>query len=178
MTASNYRNYAFRTPDAILTTAEVAALRITPVHRSEALVVFSVITAVFLAEAAWLAFVVGFMPGDALSRTYSALVAVRSADPHLAAIGFVWPPLPVLLQIPLVLLPRLTHYGLSGGVVSAIVAGLTAVALCPLLARAGLSRWQRWLAIALFFANPLIAFYAGTGMSEMPFLCGFVFGVY
>ena len=90
--------------------------------------------------------------------------------PALAAIGFIWPPLPTLLQIPLLIAPRLAFYGASGNLVTAFFAGLTAVVLNLILARAGVPRALRMIALILFFLNPLIAFYAVNGMSEMPFI--------
>ena len=136
----------------------------------ESAIVFGVTTVVAIATALWYAFIVRDAVGDALSRTYAALVAVHAADPHLAAIGFIWPPLPTLLQIPLLIAPRLAFYGASGNLVTALFAGLTAVVVNLILVRGGLPRAFRMIALILFFLNPLIAFYAVNGMSEMPFV--------
>src|SRR5690349_4617983 len=38
---------------------------------------------------------------DSLSRTANAFYVLFSRDPHLAAVGFVWNPLPSLIQLPL-----------------------------------------------------------------------------
>jgi hypothetical protein len=148
------------------------------VGRAELYAVFGTVAAAATLVAAWLSFVVQDVLGDALSRTYAALVAVHAAEPHLAAIGFIWPPLPTILQIPLLMSPHLAFYGFSGGVVCALFAGLTAVVLDLLLARAGLGRTFRFVGIALFFLNPLIAFYSANGMSELPFLYCFVQAIY
>lgn len=148
------------------------------VTRREGLTVYAIVGSLALAEAVWLAFVVRIALGDALSRSEAALEATRSAHPHLAAIGFIWPPLPVLLQLPLMLIPLFRSYGFGGGVVSALFAGPTAVVACLILARAGLRSWQRWLALALFLANPLLAFYFANGMSEAPFIFAFLLTVY
>jgi hypothetical protein len=148
------------------------------VSRQSVVAVGMVFTLVSVVVAAWLSFGVRIAMGDALARSYSAMAAVQSAQPHLGAIGFIWPPLPTLLQLPLVLIPGATFYGFSGGIVSAVFAGATAVGLYLLLERAGVRPLLRWAAIGLFFLNPFILLYAGVGMSEMPFLCTYVFAVY
>ena len=62
--------------------------------------------------------------GDAAARVAQAWYVIASRDPHLAAIGFVWNPLPSLLEIPLVALrglwPALTQYMFAGTIVSAV----------------------------------------------------------
>lgn len=46
-------------------------------------------------------FVLRIGNSDALSRTANAYYVLYSRDPHLAAIGFIWPQLPSILQLPL-----------------------------------------------------------------------------
>jgi len=123
--------------------------------------------------AAWLSFVVGLIPGDALSRTYSAMMVLHSRFPHLAALGFIWPPLPALAQLPLVIHLKPTYYGFSGGIVTALAAGALLAALNGVLRWAGLRIAWRLLLLALLALNPMWLYYAGNGMSEMPFLLFF-----
>src|SRR5471032_1914131 len=40
-----------------------------------------------------------YLWGDAESRATSGLIALYAAHPHLAAIGFVWMPLPTFLEL-------------------------------------------------------------------------------
>ena len=126
-----------------------------------------------IALAAWLSFVVGLAPGDALSRTYSAMMVIHSRFPHLAALGFIWPPLPALAQLPFMLLPQFTYYGFSGGIVTALAAGALLATLNGVLRWARLRIAWRLLLLALFALNPMWFYYAGNGMSEMPFLLFF-----
>ncbi len=141
------------------------------VSRAECYQVFGATFAFCTAVAAWFAFVVQDVISDALSRTLAAVTVVHSAYPKLASLGFIWPPLPSFLQVPLVRIPALAFYGFSGGIVCALFAGGTAVVFDLIFARAGLTRPVRFAALALLFVfNPFMLFYAVNGMSEMPFL--------
>ena len=57
---------------------------------------------------------------DAMARTRSAWQVFFSYEPKLAYIGFIWAPLPTILQLPLVLIPWLRYKGLSSNVVTAL----------------------------------------------------------
>lgn len=148
------------------------------VSRRELLWTFMMVAALGAIFAFWLSFMIEDAIGDAMSRTYAALLVTHAHDPHLAAIGFIWPPLPTMVQIPLLLVTHFAFYGFSGGLMCALFAGLTAVVLNLILARAGIEGSLRWCALALFFLNPFILFYSANGMSEMPFVFAFVFAVY
>ncbi|KPV57748.1 hypothetical protein QJ48_20315, partial [Paenibacillus sp. A3] len=82
--------------------------------------------------------VIGYVHSDAMSRVANAFYVLYSRDPHLAAIGFVWNPLPSLVELLFLLpyhwLPELASSALAGVLMSSVFAGMTAV----LLARAGI----------------------------------------
>ena len=112
--------------------------------------------------------------GDAWSRVGNAYYVLFSRDPHLAAVGFVWNPLPSLLMLPLLpfgfLFPPLIHEGLAANILSAaFMAGAVVQVLgtakdfsLPTPARIG---------VALLFAlHPLIVHYGANGMSEAAFV--------
>src|SRR5688500_4870609 len=82
------------------------------------------------------------LPGDALARTYLAWRVLLGEEKKLANIGFVWTPLPSILQLPLVLLPPLRFHALSGNLITA-VAGAGNVVVLHALAR----QWG-WSSIA------------------------------
>ena len=63
-------------------------------------VLFVVALAYFTAIAAVLTFHYGSIMGDAESRVADAWYVFFTRDPHLAAIGFVWNPLPSILVMP------------------------------------------------------------------------------
>lgn len=110
--------------------------------------------------------------GDAVSRTASAFWVLFSRDPHLGAIGFVWLPLPSLLQLPLVGILHLLHADviLAGNLMSAAGGAATLVILNVAMRRANLHATLRWLLLALYGLNPMIMLYSANGMSEAPFI--------
>jgi hypothetical protein len=115
---------------------------------------------------AWVALVRwGLIPADAAARTLLAAEVFFSRDPKLSNLGFVWLPLPALLQLPLVLIPGLWPTGLAGATVSAL-AGAVAGALINDIARAlGWSR-SRWLLVAAFALNPAVVYVSASGLTE------------
>lgn len=150
-----------------------------PVQKQELAAVFGVVFGVCVLVAAWYMLTVESVIGDALSRSLAAVTAARSTYPKLASLGFIWPPLPGLLQIPLVHIPGLSTYGFSGGIVTALFAGGTAAAFDLIFARAGVRRAARLVAIALLMVvNPFMLFYGSNGMSEMPLVFFVVFSTY
>lgn len=112
-------------------------------------------------------FHLGIFVTDAMARTRSAWQVFFSAEPKLTNVGFVWSPLPTILQLPLVLLPPLRVNGLSGNLVTALMGAGTTVLLNALARREGWPRAARYLLVAAFALNPMIFFYSANGMSEM-----------
>jgi hypothetical protein len=108
--------------------------------------------------------------GDALARVANANAAVFSRDPHLAAVGFVWSPLPTMVLLPLLLLrglwPSLATQGFAANLVSAAFMAASVVQLRGLLADAGVRRGLRLGVSFAFAAHPIIAYYGANGMSE------------
>ena len=110
--------------------------------------------------------------GDAVSRTAQAFAVLFARDPHLAAIGFAWNPLPILVQVPVVAVLRVLHLDVvvAGNLLSASCGAATLVVLNVTMRRAGLPGRLRWLLIALFGLNPMILLYSANGMSEALFI--------
>lgn len=133
----------------------------------------------YLALGLWLMLGLGFYEGDSLSRTANALYVVAGRDPHVAAIGFVWNPLPSIVQIPLVLaLDRFGYAYLAGPIESALFATLTLVVLDRTLRLLEVGTFRRRALLLLYGLNPMILFYAANGMSESPLLFFMVAGTY
>jgi hypothetical protein len=123
----------------------------------------------------------GFLSMDALYRSVNALQVIHSTDPHLAAIGLVWMPLPTLLQLPWTtvypLWPGIVSSGISASLTTALAGGATAALLLATCRRLGLSNRLGWVYALLVSTNPMLFLYAGNGMSEgvaAPFLIGAV----
>jgi hypothetical protein len=128
----------------------------------------------YAAVALVLVFGLNIIQGDALSRVGNAEYVLYSRDPHLAAIGFVWNPLPSLLMMPLlplkVLFPELVERGFASNIVSCVFMAGAVYQLWATLAELGLRRAWRLLLTVLFGLHPMIVFYGANGMSEAPFL--------
>ena len=167
--------------------ADVALGRTTLLEKKtidvERVALLGVTLTVFLAQlfSAWWLDSRGYLWGDAVSRASSALVAIHGADPHLAAIGFVWMPLPTLMQIVPVgfynVWPGVVSSGFASSIVTVLAGSLTSVILFTAARRFGLS-----LALSSFYTllvcfSPMLFLFSTTGMSEgaaSPFLIGTV----
>src|SRR5437879_12022009 len=93
-----------------------------------------------------------------------------SRDPHLAAIGFVWNPLPSLAVMPVlalkVLWPALARQAFAGNLVSAAFMAGAVVEVAGILADLGARRWLVAVLTASFALPPLVVLYGPHGVSE------------
>lgn len=137
------------------------------VRRHESLIIFLASLAFYLFWAVVLTLDLKLGNGDALSRTANAYYVLFSRDPHLAAIGFIWPPLPSFLQLPL--LPLLRPFRLvimAGPVISALFGAASLAMLNIVLARLKTPEKVRWLLTAITMLHPNFVFLAASGMAE------------
>lgn len=138
--------------------------------RSELLAIFAGAALLYLAVGSYLAANdVAF--ADAYSRVANAMYVLYSRDPHLAAMGFVWNPLPSLSVLPLLPLhgvfPALLGYGLAGVIQSALCMAGAVALIDSCLAKLGVARRGWRLALtAVLAVQPIILLYAGSGQSE------------
>ena len=108
---------------------------------------------------------------EGLSRVSQAFSAIYGRNPHLSAIGFIWPPLPAFSNIPFVILLRPFRLEiLAESLMSALYAGFTIVQLNNILKRFKVEAGWRTVWIVLFGLQPLILHNASLGMSETPFI--------
>lgn len=116
----------------------------------------------------------GIITGDAWSRVGNAYYVLFSRDPHLAAIGFVWNPLPSVvdgLLLPLALLWRpIVDHGVAGNLMSAAFMALAVRELWLWLRELGTPKPARIGLTVAFALHPMIVLYGSNGMSEAPFL--------
>jgi hypothetical protein len=128
----------------------------------------------YLVVAAILVFGANVILGDALARVENVERVLYSRDPHLAATGFAWPPLPTLMELPLVplsaLWPPLVRVGFAANVMSAIFMAGVVYQVRRWLLEVGLGGASGLLLTVVFAAHPMIVFYGANGMSEAPFL--------
>jgi Dolichyl-phosphate-mannose-protein mannosyltransferase len=123
--------------------------------------------------AVWLTGVQGYLLLDGASRTITAQILVLSRDPHLGAMGFYWPPLPMFARVPFVLLLAPFHQTLYAGPASSAMFSALAIPVLAAIARnLNLSTAQTALLVGLYALNPVVVYYAANGMSEATFsLC-------
>jgi hypothetical protein len=134
---------------------------------------------VYVLGALVLALHYGSLPGDAVARVANAYYVLFSRDPHLAAIGFVWNPLPSLLDLPLLvfkdIFPPLSERALAGCLVSAVAMAAAVRELWGTLSEWNVERRGRLALTACLALNPLMFEYAANGMSEALFILALTF---
>ena len=85
---------------------------------------------VYIGAAVWMRAGLGYAIGDALARSANARAMVQSRYPGIAPVGFVWMPLPTLIQVPFVIV--LAPFGLvsyAGPVANSFCGALAAYIL-------------------------------------------------
>ncbi|MBW7454899.1 glycosyltransferase family 39 protein [Paenibacillus sepulcri] len=114
------------------------------------------------------------MHSDAISRVANAFYVLYSRDPHLGAIGFVWNPLPSLLEVGMLtlypLFPALATVGIAAVIQSSVFAGLTATLLYNAGRRFGLSALMSMMFALLYSLNPFIFLFGANGLSDAPYV--------
>lgn len=148
---------------------------------SEGKIIFGLALVVYLAAASALVFGHNIIEGDAYSRVGNAYYVLYSRDPHLAAIGFVWNPLPSLAMLPLLPLKQLWPAIVSAGFVANIVSAVFMAGAVYQLSRALREMGLRWplrlVFTGLFALHPLVLYHGANGLSEAPTLFFFIFSV-
>lgn len=128
----------------------------------------------YIALGALLAFGHHVIIGDAWSRVANGYYVFFSRDPHLAAIGFVWTPLPSLMAMPLLalkdLFPGLVTEGFAANIVSAAGTAGAVWQVRQTLRHLDVDAAAAWMLTGMFALHPMILSYGGNGMSEGLFI--------
>jgi hypothetical protein len=112
----------------------------------------------------------GYAIGDALARSAQARNVVDSRDPHLAAVGFVWMPLPTLAQLPFSAVLSIWDVAAASGPLSTAMFGAATIpVLAGICRRIGLRPAAQVAVVLAYACNPVVVFYAVNGMSEASF---------
>ncbi|OBF13048.1 hypothetical protein A5727_01675 [Mycobacterium sp. ACS4331] len=139
-------------------------------RRAVGLALFAGLSALYFAVGAVLVLRYNLFDPDSPSRVANAGYVVMSRHAHLSAIGFVWNPLPSLVQIPLMGLshwwPALKTHGLAGVIQSSMFMAAAAVMIRRIALDRGLGTGWVWLAVGCFALQPAIIVYGASGMSE------------
>ena len=161
-------------PEAPITRPPIAERILGPDHHASrvgGVTLFIFFFLLYLVLGIWLNLAGNWIWGDAASRVADASYVVFSRYPHLGAIGFVWNPLPSLLDIPLILArdlwaPLMTR-GIAAVVVTAAFAAGSVVEVRGILLDRGLPRIPRYVLVGLFAFHPMIILYSINGMTEL-----------
>lgn len=137
------------------------------IFKSENFIIFLIVFLIAACAGFYLNYHLKFIFGDALVRSFHAYLVFYGFEPKFSAIGFVWPPLQTLLQLPLVLIPQLNNSGFAGNIFTAIFLGISAIYLNLLGKFFKVNKLVRFTSLAFFITNPLIFFYGINGMSEI-----------
>jgi hypothetical protein len=128
----------------------------------------------YLAVGAIIVFGAGSVPIDTWARVGNASYALFSRDPHLAAIGFVLPPIPTLAILPLlpfkIVWPALVTSAFAGPITSAAFMAGAVVFLRRIFVELGVPTGLMWVLVALFALHPMIVYYGANGLTEAPFV--------
>ncbi len=103
---------------------------------------------------------------DSLARLTSAWLVFRGTEMKLTTIGFVWPPIPTLVLLPLAAFQSLVYSFMVPVIVSALCMVLSMIVIGQLASACGLNKTWQVLVVLLFAINPLILVFAVNGMSE------------
>ena len=126
-----------------------------------------VLTYLYVLFGWWLRYHYHFALYDSLARTNDAKEMIFSRDPHAAALGVYWMPLPTVVQLPLLaILEPLRHPDFAGPLSTALFGGGTILVLTRICRDLGLSRVSGFFVSLAYGLNPVIAYYAANGMSE------------
>ncbi|QQE79325.1 hypothetical protein [Alicyclobacillus sp. SO9] len=123
-----------------------------------------------LSGGVYLAFVLHVINSDALTRVLNAYYTIFSPKFHLAAMGFVWNPLPSIVELPIVLFhhwfPALITDGFAANLMSSVSSAFGMYFLNRILFYVGIPRFWRIVYSLIYALNPLIWLYSSNGMSE------------
>jgi hypothetical protein len=135
----------------------------------------------YLAVGAYLTLTLHAMHGDAYSRVTNAYYVLFSRDPHLGAIGFVWSPLPSLIELLLVPLklvwPPMVELGFAAVIMSAPFMAAAVYQLDRTLNEFSVPRAARLVLVASFAVHPMIVYYGAAGTAEAPLIFFLVLSV-
>jgi len=159
-----------------LMTRPVTAVQLVPTtvaaspQRRRGILLFGSLSSLYFAVGYLLLMRYNLFDLDGVSRVANAGYVIQSRDPHLSAIGFVWNPLPSLVEIPILLLdrwwPELRTHGLAGVMQSALFMAGAALMLRGIALDRGVGSGWRRIAVTCFALQPMIIVYGASGMSE------------
>jgi len=139
-------------------------------RNGKASLLFSLI--LYLGIGSYLSLVLQAFQGDAYSRVANAYYVLFSRDPHLAAIGFVWTPLPSLVELlfmPVSLVwPPMVRDGFAAVLMSALFMAGAVYQIDKTMRELQVRSVARNVLVAAFALNPMVVYHGAIGTSEAP----------
>jgi len=136
----------------------------------EGKIVFLASAVPFSAFAVYMSLVRHVAFADALTRLNNAESVLFAFDPHAAAIGFVYGPVPSAVMLPFLPLakiwPNLQVYNVIGSVMTALFAAGTMAVVVATARELRLPRFARYGLAAAIGVHPIYLVYASNGMAE------------
>lgn len=128
---------------------------------------------VYIAAGIYMRAGLNYALGDAMARTANARAMLSSRYPGLAPMGFVWMPLPTLLQLPfMVVLGWFGKASYAGVFEGAFCGAAVAYILVRTCKQWGLSDKLTTILVLVYTLNPVVIYYQSNGNSEgVFFLC-------
>ncbi|PGU00840.1 hypothetical protein COD21_30460 [Bacillus cereus] len=141
------------------------------------MVIYLIFLTVFLVEFSlgyYMGVVRGFIPDDSMSRIANAYYVLFSRDPHLGAVGFIWNPLPSLIEMVILLFtsvfPGLAKDGLVGIIATSFFTASTIVLMYISSTRFCMPKFLAILIGLVYLIHPMTLLYGSNGMSEAIFV--------
>ena len=147
---------------------------------TESQFIFLAVFAFNLIIAYFLVFKSGYIADEAIIRTSQALDLIEGSNKGRQSLicSLWWPPLPTLIQLPLVFCKFHLYKLFLNNIVSSVFAAGSMVFLNILFKRCDLNRAYRYIVLAAFQLNPLILFYSANGTSQMMFVLFLIASLY
>jgi hypothetical protein len=146
-----------------------------------AVTLFVVCAAIYLTLGAILSLRYGSINGDSTTRVTNAWNVFFSRDPHIAAIGFVWNPLPSILVMPFFVFkdvwPALIDRAFAMCIVSSLCMAGAVVQVRGIMRDLGLGAVVAWSLTLIFALNPMIVYFGASGLTEALYLLTLIFAV-
>jgi hypothetical protein len=126
----------------------------------------------YLGIGSYFSLVLQAFQGDAYSRVANAYYVLFSRDPHLAAIGFVWTPLPSLVELLFTPVSLVWSPMVRNGFAAVLMSGLfmagAVYQIDKTLRELQVRSVARNVLVAAFALNPMVVYYGAIGTSEAP----------
>lgn len=141
-------------------------------------VVFAFFLVLYSVVGYWVTVRLLAIPFDATARLAHAYFALYGSPAKLAAIGFVWPPVPTLIYLPFAAIKPVATSLVALPLSTAFFAGALLATLNRLFAMLQMRWYGRYPLLLAFGLNPYFAHYAMNGMGEMVYLFFLVLSIH